>query len=411
MRVKAYKAGPMPTAEASGQSNWRSTSTLCVVPAHRDDDCLENRVLIASSQNREVHVAMTRRQMLAAAGTATAWMQAKPQSKPAVAESAKLRNMGGAPTAFALRSRGGRSANPPFDMVEHCHSLGLGVAQTRLPSNDPEAIRKFRDRVESLGMRTILGAPLPREEKDVAVFDGAVKACKEAGAVALHAAMTARRYEQFPTLEAFKTNFEQCKQSVRLAEPVLRKHRIPLAVENHKGWRAGEQAEWIKGAASEWVGICFDFGNNVALCEDPMDTLRALAPYTVFCHMKDMGVAHYEDGFLLSEVSFGEGFVDLKQIVTTLQQKDRNMIFCLEMITRDPLKIPVFTEGYWKTFDDTYSPLPGRDLAKVLDIVRKNPPKTPLPKMTGLPPEAQVKAEDDYNLQCVEWSRRQLSLA
>ena len=118
----------------------------------------------------------------------------------------------------------------------------------------------------------------------------------------------------------------------------------------------------------------------------------------------------YEDGFLLSEVPFGEGIVNLKQHVETLRQKDPNMLFCLEMITRDPLKIPVFTNKYWATFDDSYSPLPGRDLAHVLDIVRKNPPKKPLPRMTGLSPEAQVKAEDDYNLQCINYARENLEL-
>ena len=46
-----------------------------------------------------------------------------------------------------------------------------------------------------------------------------------------------------------------------------------------------------------------------------------------------------------------------------LQQRDPTMIFALEMIARAPLKIPVFTGKYWSTFDDSYSPLPGRDLA------------------------------------------------
>lgn len=348
---------------------------------------------------------MTRRQILQGAGAAPAWLS----SRSAAADAPRLRNMGGAPTAFSLRSRGARQSSQPFDMVEHCHSLGFGAAQTRLPSNDPEAVRKFRQRVEGYNMRSILSAPLPRHESDLPAFDAAVKASKEAGAVALHAAMTARRYEQFPSLDAFKQNFEQCQKSVSFAEPVLRKHRIKLAIENHKGWRAAEHAEWIKRVSSEWVGICFDFGNNVALCEDPMETLRLLAPYTVFCHMKDMGVDQYTDGFLLSEVVFGEGFLKMAEIVRLLQQKDPNMIFCLEMITRDPLKIPVYSDSYWATFDAS-TPLPGRDLARVLDTVRKNPPKTPLPRMTGLSPEAQVKAEDDYNLQCVAWSRTHVNL-
>ena len=35
------------------------------------------------------------------------------------------------------------------------------------------------------------------------------------------------------------------------------------------------------------------------------------------------------------------------------------MIFALEMITREPLKIPVFTKKYWATFDDSLQPAAG----------------------------------------------------
>ena len=66
-----------------------------------------------------------------------------------------------------------------------------------------------------------------------------------------------------------------------------------------------------------------------------------------------MAVAPYEEGFLLSEMALGEGMLDIPGMVKGLQQRDPNMIFALEMITREPLKIPVFTKKYWATFDDT----------------------------------------------------------
>jgi hypothetical protein len=97
-------------------------------------------------------------------------------------------------------------------------------------------------------------------------------------------------------------------------------------------------------------------------------------------------------------------------MVRLLRQKDPNMIFELEMITRDPLKIPVFTTKYWATFDDSYSPLPGRDLAKTLALVRKNKPKAPLPRIAGLSAEAQIKLEDECNLKCIAWARNNLAL-
>jgi 3-oxoisoapionate decarboxylase len=344
---------------------------------------------------------MTRRQLLAATGSAAFLASA--------ASAANTTRMGGAPTAFSVRMRASRQENKPFDIVEHCHAIGLGGIETSQPPVG-DASKAFRDKLEAYDMRVVFNVPLPRTADDVEKFDAGVKAAKEAGALALHAAMTGRRYEQFDTLDAFKQNFAHCQQSVALAEPVLRKNQLRLAIENHKGWRAAEQAAWIKGVGSEWVGVCFDFGNNFSLCETPEQTFQALAPLAIFCHIKDMGLENYPDGFLLSEVVFGDGVLNLKQMVQTLRQRDPNMLFCLEMITRDPLKIPVFTDKYWATFEDPSSPLPAHDLARVLKKVRDNPPKHPLPRISNLSAADQVKAEDDYNRRCIDYARQHLDL-
>ena len=222
--------------------------------------------------------------------------------------------------------------------------------------------------------------------------------------------MTARRYEQFDSLAAFQANFSQCQKTIALAEPVLSKHRIRLAIENHKGWRAAEQARWMQQVSSEWVGVCLDMGNNLSLCEPTDETFELLTPYAIFSHIKDMGLQDYPDGFLLSEVPFGEGVIDLKSRVAQLRRKDPNMLFCLEMITRDPLKVPVFTDGYWKTFSDPQTQIPAQDLAKVLEMVRHHPPSTPLPKVDQLPSAEAIQAEDKYNLACIQYARQYLDM-
>ena len=361
---------------------------------------------------------LTRRQVLAAAGAASAWSalipsQARSEALGGASAGAAppiAPKMGGAPTAFSVRSRAGRGGGQPFDLIEHCHAIGLAGVQTNPPSTDPAEITKFRQRLDSYNMHLVCDPRLPKQESDVAAFETQVKAYKDAGAVMFHAAMTGRRYEDFDALEPWSQMFERSQKTVALVEPILRKHQMKLAIENHKGWRAAEQVAWLKRLGSEWVGVCLDFGNNISLCEDPMDTARTLAPYVLFAHIKDMAVEEYDDGFLLSEVPMGEGILDLKQIVQLLRQKDPNMIFDLEMITRDPLKIPVYTPKYWATFDDAASPLPGRDLAKVLALVKKNRPKKPLPKVTGLDTEAAIRLEDDYNRQCIAYARQNLAL-
>jgi len=370
---------------------------------------------------------MTRREMFLAANAAAFLAR-----QPAAAQGRLVKNFGVAGTSFGARraaggagrggargARGGRggeagaaptaappkSTLPPFDIIEYAHEMNVGVVEASPSAMDAESIKKFRQRLEAYNLRVIMGAPLPRDASGVEAFDAAVRGCKDAGAMNLRAAMTGRRYEEFDTLEKFRANFEQCQKQVALAEPILRKHRIALALENHKGWRAVEHAAWLKRVGSEWLGVHLDFGNNVALCEDPADTLKTLYPYIISCHIKDMAVEMYDEGFLLAEVPLGDGFLDIQGMVATLQKKDPNMAFNLEMMTRDPLKIPVFTPGYWATFDDSYSPLPGRDLAKVLDIVRKNKPKQPLWYTSKMSQEAALKLEEENNRKCIEFAR------
>ncbi len=373
---------------------------------------------------------ISRRQILAMAGAAPVWsalrssteVHGAPKTSQASAEisaetsaetsaaSSEQKLMGSTLTAFILHFMASRGAEKPFDMIEQCHNMGFAGVEMSPPSTDPEAIRKFRQQLERHNMHFVCNLRLPKEKNEVVAFDAQVKAYKEAGAAAFRAAMTGRRYEDFDQFEPFRQLFEQCKKSAELAEPVLRKYKLKVGIENHKGWRSPEQAEWLKRLGSEWVGVCLDFGNNISLCEDPLDTARTLAPYTCCAHIKDMAVEEYEDGFLLSEVPLGEGIVDLKQIVAMLREKDPGMIINLEMITRDPLKVPVFTDKYWVTFDDSYSPLPGRDLARTLKTIRNNPPKKPLPRTTGLSQEEQVKLEDQYNRKCLEYARQYLDL-
>ncbi|HEX4232597.1 MAG TPA: TIM barrel protein [Bryobacteraceae bacterium] len=335
------------------------------------------------------------------------------------------RGMGGAPTAFiahngrtiggpggangnlARAARGGFATRPfTEDFFDYCHSLGLGGAEMGLPPLDPDTIRKFRDKVQAYDMHVIFNIPLPGTDAGLDLFDKEIAAAKAAGAYGLHAALTGRRYEQFKTLSEYRENFERIQATVSRAEPVLRKHQLRLAIENHKGWRAVEQAAWMKRLSSEYVGVHFDFGNNVSLLEEPMFTLETLKPWIFSGHIKDMAVEPYEDGFLLSEVPFGEGFLDLKKMVVTLRTKNPDMPLDLEMITRDPLKVPIYTDRYWVSLDE----IPGQQVAQMMELIQKHPPKGPLPKTAGLNLEDRRKLEENYNLACIKYARQNLEL-
>ena len=49
-------------------------------------------------------------------------------------------------------------------------------------------------------------------------------------------------------------------------------------------------------------------------------------------------------------------------------------------------------------------------LREVLAMVKKNRPKSPLPRITGMSMDAQVKAENDYNARCIAYARKNLDM-
>jgi 3-oxoisoapionate decarboxylase len=318
--------------------------------------------------------------------------------------------MGGTSTAFGIRSSQMRAPGKAFDQLEHCHSLGMGGAEVVPPSFEPADIKAFRAKVESYGMYLSANSlRLPSDEAGLPAFEKMVQGYVEAGAKASRCPQTQRRYEQYKTFADFKTDFARCRRQVELAEPIARKYKLKIGIENHKGLRFGEFVDWIKGVSSEWVGICLDVGNNYSLCDDPMEWLPTLAPFVVNVHIKDMGLGEYQDGFLLSEVPLGQGILDLALIVDTIRSRQPDMTFGLEMITRDPLQIPVYTEKYWETFKDPSSPLPGRDLAHILNLARTKGSKN-LQYTSKMSPADQLKAEDDNNNACIKYARENLGL-
>jgi hypothetical protein len=70
----------------------------------------------------------------------------------------------------------------------------------------------------------------------------------------------------------------------------------------------------------------------------------------------------------------------------------------------------VLTKKYWTTFDDTYSPLPGRDLARIMEIVHTVKLKQPLTTTEGLSPADALVLEDSLIDRSIAYARTNLSL-
>jgi sugar phosphate isomerase/epimerase len=315
--------------------------------------------------------------------------------------------------SYAVRTAADRSLpaadrfSDPGRFLAHGRSLGVGGVQVAIGIRGDRDADALRSRAEAASMFLEGIVALPRHDADLDRFEAEIRTAKRAGARVVRTVMLqGRRYETFTTPAAFRRFAEESAHSVTLAAPVVARQGVRLAVENHKDWRADELIALLKRLSNGHVGVCLDTGNSIALLEDPMDVVEALAPWAFTTHFKDMGLEEYRDGFLLAEVPLGTGVLDLPRVVRTLRAAAPDLRFNIEMITRDPLLVPCVTGRYWETFPD----LPGRHLARPLRLVRNHVPGRPLPRISPLPQEAQLRAEDENVSRCLTFARERLGL-
>lgn len=346
----------------------------------------------------------TRREMLAT-GSATLLGLLAQADEPATAPRPR---MGVVIHSYGIRRSADkeRRFDDPLTFLEYCQARGAGGVQTNLGIRADAYAAKLHDLMAKHNLYLEGSIALPRDKSDVECFAAEVMTAKRCGVNVFRTVlMNGRRYEVFDSAEGFRKFFDQGKQALALARPIVEKQEIRMAIENHKDLRTPELLDLIKKLDSPFVGVCIDTGNSIALLESPQETVELLAPYAFTTHMKDMGVEEYRDGFLLSEVPLGAGFLDLAQIVTTVRKARPAIRLNLEMITRDPLKIPCLASKYWATLDD----VPARRLAEMIALVRAKADKKPLPRISALSKDEQVRREDDNVRQCLRYSREKLN--
>jgi hypothetical protein len=79
----------------------------------------------------------------------------------------------------------------------------------------------------------------------------------------------------------------------------------------------------------------------------------------------------------------------MTKVVAAVRKANPRVRLNLEMITRDPLRVPCLTPKYWATMRS----VPASELADGLARVRRNKPARPLPVVSNLDHPAQLRAE------------------
>lgn len=289
-----------------------------------------------------------------------------------------------------------------LDFIALCGELGMGGAQCPLLPLDADTARKVREGIERLGIFLVVNASI----NDLDRFRQTATLAVAAGASVLRVASGGRRYEDFSTLAERQAHVAAVRDRLRAAVPIADKLKLSIGLENHKDFTADEQVALYKEYSSEFFGCCVDTGNNMALLEDPMESLDKLAPYAVTSHLKDATLEEYDEGFLLGDIPLGEGMIDLPRVVRTLRQRRASLPILLECITRNPLKVACLTDKYWATFPDRRA----IDLARMLRLVRAHKPRRQLEVPAGVSQEELRRLETANIERSVAYARDSLGM-
>ena len=205
----------------------------------------------------------------------------------------------------------------------------------------------------------------------------------------------------------WKTAVAGFHRQIAAALPIVERHRMPLGIENHKDWRVDQQVALLERYSSEYLGVTLDTGNNLAVLDDPMETVEKLAPVHVQRRTsRTWRSRRPTSGFLLSEVPLGEGMLDMQRIVGHHPARQAGGA----LLARDDHARPA--EGA----------LPHR---QVLGDVRRRerraagadavpdprqPAREPLPRITGLTPEERLALERELVERSIVYARDHLGL-
>jgi sugar phosphate isomerase/epimerase len=318
--------------------------------------------------------------------------------------------------SFQIRERqiaqaAGSEANAAIGaekFIDLCKSFGGDGCQmdlAQLASKESAYLKRVRQALEDKGMFLELSLDAQQFE-DLSLVSSAAATAKDLGITRLRLALTGRRTEDFTDLVQWQEFSDRWLKRLQQAEPIFRESKLHLGVENHRDWLADELVAVLRTISSPHVGACVDFANNLTLLEDPVEVVQKLAPYAVTSHLRDAAVVETEEGFLLADVPLGQGILPLAKLMELLRRSRSDIHFCLEMITRDPVKVSYLDDSFWVAFGKRDSSRIDRFKTAILSKATSKR----FPKISSMTSAQMLAVEDDNVRHSVAYAKRTLGL-
>jgi sugar phosphate isomerase/epimerase len=217
-----------------------------------------------------------------------------------------------------------------MDMAQEMGLDGIQIDAMHLQSVDDEYLTHLRSYAEACGLYLEYGITGIAEEHLLRHLEIA----KRLGASVM------RTYLGFnPRAENVNVphEVERAAMALNAVKHTAHLYGVKIAVENHCDLTTDELLGLMKMVSSPNVGVCVDLGNFMIHLENPVESVKKLAPYIVNTHFKDYAFSMENWGFKAYGVALGDGAIDLRTILDILIDEAH-----LDRIT---LEIPVEQEA------------------------------------------------------------------
>jgi sugar phosphate isomerase/epimerase len=175
---------------------------------------------------------------------------------------------------------------------------------------------------------------------------------------------------------------------------------VKIAVENHAGdMHSLELVRLIEEAGRDYVGANMDSGNAVWTCEDPLQNLENLGPYTISTSLRDSAIWESTNGATAQWTAMGDGTVDLKAYFKRFAELCPGVPVHIETISGFNRELAYLKPEFWKVWPS----MKASDFARFVALAKKGTPRD-----TWKAPEGKDRkqAEQEYQKDQVERSIR-----
>ena len=204
-----------------------------------------------------------------------------------------------------------------FSFIERTHGFGLdgvqinaeGFDMGHLGGDDPGFLKEVRSAIDEYQMYVEVDSNIATSEH----LSKMLGVCNILGAdkLRVYASMGGD----------IKEELGRAPERLREVLPLCAEYGVKIAFENHEYETSDEVLEVVRKVDSEYVGTHVDTGNSMSVWEDPVQAVKAMAPYAVSTHFKDSQVIVVNGEPFIVGVPLGRGSIDCAECFRILAEE------------------------------------------------------------------------------------------